>query len=44
MAQSRFVYVTFIRTTPEKLWDALLKPEVLTQPHFSTVHRPKSDP
>ncbi len=24
--------------------DALLHPEVLTQPHFSTVHRPKSDP
>ena len=24
---SKFVYVTFIRTTPEKLWDALTKPE-----------------
>lgn len=24
---SRFVYVTFIRTTPEKLWDALTKAE-----------------
>jgi aspartate ammonia-lyase len=24
--------------------DALLRPEVLTQPHFSTVHRPKVDP
>src|SRR5688500_11947323 len=23
----RFVYVTFIRTTPEKLWEALTKPE-----------------
>ncbi len=23
--------------------DAIMKPEVLTQPHFSTVHRPKSD-
>jgi aspartate ammonia-lyase len=23
--------------------DALLKPEVLTQPHFSTVHRPKAE-
>ena len=23
----RFVYVTYIRTTAEKLWDALLKPE-----------------
>src|SRR5687767_4103060 len=24
--------------------DALLHPEVLTRPHFSTVHRPKSEP
>jgi uncharacterized protein YndB with AHSA1/START domain len=24
---SKFVYVTYIRTTPEKLWDALRKPE-----------------
>ncbi len=23
----RFVYVTYIRTTPEKVWDALMKPE-----------------
>jgi uncharacterized protein YndB with AHSA1/START domain/DNA-binding transcriptional ArsR family regulator len=27
MADSRFVYVTYIRTTPEKLWQALLDPE-----------------
>jgi uncharacterized protein YndB with AHSA1/START domain len=27
MASSRFVYVTYIRTTPEKLWRALLEPE-----------------
>jgi uncharacterized protein YndB with AHSA1/START domain len=27
MASSRFVYVTYIRTTPEKLWQALLDPE-----------------
>ena len=27
MAESRFVYVTYIRTTPEKLWNALLDPE-----------------
>jgi len=27
MADNRFVYVTYIRTTPEKLWDALTKPE-----------------
>ncbi len=27
MADSRFVYVTYIRTTPEKLWEALIDPE-----------------
>ena len=27
MAGERFVYVTYIRTTPERLWDALTKPE-----------------
>lgn len=27
--QSRFVYVTYIRTTPEKLWAALTEPEFL---------------
>lgn len=27
MANSRFVYVTYIRTTPEKMWQALIDPE-----------------
>ena len=27
MAESRFVYATYIRTTPEKLWRALIEPE-----------------
>ena len=27
MAEARFVYVTYIRTTPAKLWQALLDPE-----------------
>lgn len=27
MPGSRFVYVTYIRTTPEKLWEALIDPE-----------------
>jgi uncharacterized protein YndB with AHSA1/START domain len=31
MAESRFVYVTFIRTTPEKLWQALIEPEFTRQ-------------
>src|SRR5271169_6553256 len=26
-AESKFVYVTYIRTTPEKLWRALTEPE-----------------
>ena len=31
MADSRFVYVTYIRTTPEKLWQALTEPEFTRQ-------------
>ena len=27
MSKSKFVYATYIRTTPEKLWEALLSPE-----------------
>jgi uncharacterized protein YndB with AHSA1/START domain len=34
MADSKFVYVTYIRTTPEKLWDALTKPEFNRQYWF----------
>ena len=28
---SKFVYVIYIRTTPEKLWEALTKPEFMRQ-------------
>ena len=31
MDKSRFVYVTYIRTTPEKLWNALIDPEFTRQ-------------
>jgi len=31
MATSRFVYVTYIRTTPQKLWQALLDPAFTRQ-------------
>ena len=31
MADSRFVYVTYIRTTPQKLWPALTGPEFTRQ-------------
>jgi uncharacterized protein YndB with AHSA1/START domain len=38
MAKSRFVYVTYIRTTPEKLWQALLGPEFTRQYWSETWH------
>ena len=38
MAGSRFVYVTFIRTTPDKLWDALTRPE-FTQQYWAGTHQ-----
>ncbi len=31
MGESKFVYVTYIRTTPEKLWEALLDPKFTRQ-------------
>jgi uncharacterized protein YndB with AHSA1/START domain len=34
MADSRFVYVAYIRTTPEKLWHALTTPEIIEQYRF----------
>lgn len=37
MASSQFVYVTYIRTTPEKLWEALIKPEFTRQFWCETV-------
>jgi uncharacterized protein YndB with AHSA1/START domain len=36
MADSRFVYVTYIRTTPEKLWQALTDPEFTRRYFFET--------
>ena len=34
MNDSRFVYVTYIRTTPQKLWEALTNPEFNRQYWF----------
>ncbi len=34
MAESRFVYVTYIRTTPEKLWQALTDPAFIRKYWF----------
>jgi uncharacterized protein YndB with AHSA1/START domain len=36
MARSTFVYVTYIRTTPEKLWSALTDAQYMTQYWFGT--------
>ena len=33
-SESKFVYVTFIRTTPERLWSALTTPEFMKQYWF----------
>lgn len=37
MAESEFVYVTYIRTTPEKLWQALTEPEFTRKFWANTV-------
>ena len=34
---SHFVYVTFIRTTPAKLWEALTEPQLIRQYWFNTT-------
>jgi uncharacterized protein YndB with AHSA1/START domain len=39
MAGSRFVYVTYIRTTPEKLWQALVDPEFTRRYWFDTTQQ-----
>ena len=38
MTGSKFVYVTFIRTAPEKLWSALTSPEFIRQYWFDMTH------
>jgi len=35
--RSQFVYVTFIRTTPAKLWEALTEPKFIRQYWFDTT-------
>ena len=35
--RSQFVYITFIRTTPAKLWEALTEPHVIRQYWFDTT-------
>ncbi len=38
MSNDKFLYVTYIRTTPEKLWDALTKPEFTRAYWFGVSH------
>ncbi len=40
----KFVYVTYIRTTPEKLWRALLEPEFTRQYWFNTIQESEWKP
>ena len=44
MADSRFVYVTYIRTTPEKLWQALTDPEFTRLYWCATRHESEWTP
>ena len=36
--KSKFVYVTYIRTTPKKLWQALTDPKFIRQYFYATTH------
>ncbi len=44
MAESEFVYATYIRTTPEKLWRALTEPEFLRQFWFGMTQESDWEP
>jgi uncharacterized protein YndB with AHSA1/START domain len=44
MAESQFVYVTYIRTTPEKLWQALTAPEFTRQFWMGTTQESEWTP
>jgi uncharacterized protein YndB with AHSA1/START domain/DNA-binding transcriptional ArsR family regulator len=37
MTKPDFMLETFIRTTPEKLWEALTNPDIITRYHFASV-------
>jgi uncharacterized protein YndB with AHSA1/START domain len=44
MADDRFIYVTYIRTTPEKLWAALKEPEFTRQYFFGVTQESEWTP
>ena len=44
MKKSKFVYVTYIRTTPKKLWQALTDPEFIRRYFYETTHESDCKP
>jgi uncharacterized protein YndB with AHSA1/START domain len=44
MADSSFVYVTFIKTDPERLWTALTEPEFTRKYWFGVTHESEWKP
>ena len=44
MAESQFVYITYIRTTAEKLWQALIEPEFTRQYWMATTQESEWKP
>jgi uncharacterized protein YndB with AHSA1/START domain len=44
MKKSKFVYVTYIRTTPKKLWQALTDPEFTRRYFYETTHESEWKP
>ena len=44
MKTEQFVYVTYIRTTPEKLWKALIEPQFTRQCWFNTTQESEWKP
>ncbi|MGI8526001.1 MAG: SRPBCC family protein [Pseudolabrys sp.] len=44
MSKPSFVYVTYIRSTPEKVWQALTAPEFTKQVWFGAVHQTEWKP
>ena len=44
MANSRFVYITYIRTTPEKLWQSLTDSEFTRRYFVGTAHESEWKP
>jgi uncharacterized protein YndB with AHSA1/START domain len=44
MKNDQFVYVTYIRTTPEKLWKALIEPEFTRQFWYNTMQESEWKP